>query len=418
MEKVNATTGRKTSEGGNTMNEEIKRAIGTIVKAVKDGVIELDEVIDEITAETSKATTKKHWTKAYSDENVRTIQRMIEEGATTKKIMEYFGVKSPTTIRNYITRYNKNDDDVIQQYMDKLHSNNVAAKKSSAIQETEAKQEDTCVTDSDTIDEVNENSEKNVSEVIDDDDVMPVLNAPRYLLEADIIKYYDCRVKWDELIRMLKAENAEVFVHHFNKVYAIAKGHFNSSARKLAYEVLNDKFIDVIKTPLSIQNTAILIGAVVIVSRKKNERYYEGHGVSYILLDDYIASRTAKTNKHIEEYVIDPDDEEAVKWARKLSIPVTLNNNRKIIAEISELVRFAEKQYGEESAEVTIFDTNGKERKTPTGKVKLCTGDTIKIVGSIIVILKVYSETLAENAYEIYYTSVSDEVSSEKTATA
>lgn len=424
-----STSVKNTSKGGNGMNNNVKSAIETIVKAVELGHIDLDAIAKAIdnskkntTADSPKTSarrpsanaTRKPRTKAYSVDNVREMQRMIMAGKTTQQILDRFGLKSPTTIRNYISEHNVYEGN-IKRYMDKLHENNMAAKKAkeSDVVEVEteevkpvevvceAKTEDNSVVEPECVaEEVSEN----------------VSNGARYLLDSNLIKCYDARCKWDELIGKLKEENAEVFVHCRKKIKYFAKKHLHGSARILATEVLNDKNFTVIDTPLNVEWTAATIGAVVITHLQNIQEYCKKAGVEYIMLDDYLASSNNSTAN--EEYKLDPDDEEATKWVKKLSLPVQLNNNKRAICEVSEIAKFAEKKYGEEAPDVMVFDSEGKERKTPTGKLRLQTGDQVKITGKeISVTLKICAETESENCYEVYYAkTTAEEASTVKTA--
>lgn len=319
----------------------------------------------------------------------------------------------------YIKNRNKVDINAyegnIKRYMDKLHENNMAAKKakeSNVVEvETEevkpaevvceAKTEDDSVAEPECVaEEVSENT----------------TTGTRYLLDSNLIKRYDGRCKWDELIGKFKEENAEVFVYSRKRIEYFAKKHMHGSARILAAEVLNDKNFTVIDTPLNLQWTAATIGAVIITQLDSVKEYCKKFGVEYIMLDDFLSSSNNSTAN--EECKLDPDDEEATKWVKKLSLPVQLNNNKRAICEVSEIAKFAEKQYGEEAPDVMVFDSEGKERKTPTGKLRLQTGDQVKITGKeITVTLKICAETESENCYEVYYAgTTAEEASTVKTA--
>lgn len=101
--------------------------------------------------------------------------------------------------------------------------------------------------------------------------------------------------------------------------------------------------------------------------------------------------------------MIDPDDAEAAKWVKRLTVPVSINKNKRTICRISDVVEFAKKQYGETEVSVSVFDSDGKERNSPTGMMRLHKGDLIKVTGAITVILKVSEKLSENNSYEIFY---------------
>lgn len=115
----------------------------------------------------------------------------------------------------------------------------------------------------------------------------------------------------------------------------------------------------------------------------------------------------------------DENELDSSEYARKFTIPITLNKMGRMICDLGELREYLEKVYGANSiVDVKIMTEDGKEKWTPTGKLMIKIGDTIKIRavddnggGDFTAKLSIIKNETVNNAVETYYDANADESS-------
>ena len=417
MKKENSQA--KTSEKNATNAKEIAKAFEVIAKAMEAGFDfeNFSKLVSKSVPENDSDAVKPKKatrTKAFSTENVREIERMIKGGATTREICIRFEI-CPQTIKNYLVKHHKIRPGHVKTYMQKLHENNMKAKKH--VSEADAKE---------TVAEFAEEpvaeaeSAKHVEEAIADPaDTSEATDVNKesnkcYMLDCSIIQKRSNREKWDDLVKKLRNEGATIYVHSRKYLEQCQKNHWSFYGRSMAESILQSSEFTVVNTDLHIQWAAAMFEAKAIICNKTTAEYCEKSGIDYIMLDEYLADTE---EDEPEAFMIDPEDAEASKWVKKLTIPVSINQNKHAILKIADVSDFAKKHYGEENVTVMVCDCNGKERKSPTGMMRIKKGDFVRIIGSITVILKFSDEQLKDNCYEVYYAkTASFKTASVKTA--
>ena len=379
-------------ENGEISTEDIKGIIASAEDSSKKK--------PKARAKVAKSKQRAPKTKAYTEENVQDIQHMINDGATSTDIKDKYGI-SRNTIHRYLLNYHTYTG-VAEKYWKKLLENDRLALQESA-EETEAAE-----TNADQMEEIVSNpSDEEVTEYEFEGEV-----TPEYLLDSQLIQRHDGRCYWEQLIKMLKSKKFPFAVHSRKRMEVLAN-YYGPAASSLAKSIINDKTIKMLDTKLYLEWAAASIGACVITHSEQTVEACRNAGVDVLMVQDLLSESSDENLSKVYVHELDPQDEEAAKWVKKLSLPVKLNNNKRAIATLKDIEEFAEKLYGIKVT-IKVTDCDKSERKTPTGAVRLQKGDFIFIEGdNLKVILKICCEAEKENAYEVYYRLAAENTAAE-----
>lgn len=393
--------------GKNMIKQQLINALANGEISTEDikGIIASAEGKPKARAKVAKSKQRAPRTKAYTEENVQEIQRMIDAGCTSLNIKEKFGI-SKSTIYRYLFKYHPKYKGVAQKYWEKLLLNDSNAVSQATVEVDEVSEEVAEVAITASEPEVSEPTEE-VSNVYESERE----ESPKFLLDSQLVQRHDGRCYWEQLIKALKSKNLPFAVHSRKRMAVLAQ-YYGPAASALAKNILKDESIKTLDTKLHLEWAAASIGACVVTHSEQTAEACRNAGVDVLMVQDLIASANP-TAEYIHE--LDPQDEEAAKWVKKLSLPVKINNNKRAIATLKDIEEYAEKHYGIKVT-IKVTDCNKTERRTPTGAVRLQKGDFIFIEGdNLKVILKVCCETEKENCYEVYY-SVPKNTSAVETA--
>ena len=416
--RTNLSASANTSTNVKGGKEDMNDIREIIRNGIKNGEISPEEVrniIDEQPeakrAKVAKSKQLAPRTKAYSEANVRDIQRIINAGGTSMDIFNKYGI-SKTTIHRYLCMYHVYQG-IAEKYWIKLLKNDKLSEASAECIETvdPAMEADTEPTeDVEAVESTAEADTEPAKEGVVDSENEEC--NPKYLIDSQLVQRHDGRCYWEPLVNELKSRNVTFAVHSKNRMRVLSE-YYGYGAANLAKSIISDPTIDMLDTKLYLEPAAASIGACVITHTEQTAEACRNAGVNVMMVQDLLAD--SKNSGEECVHVLDPDDEEAAKWVKKLSLPISLNNNKRAIVALKDIAEYAEKHYGTKVS-VKVADENKSERKTPTGVVRLKKGDFVIIKGeNLNVILKISNETEKENCYEVYY-STAENTSAAKTA--
>lgn len=397
-----STTTTSVSEGGNNM---INDAIDNIISEINAGNIDKKELEARLAALNTGSTRKRAKVaknkqihkrfKAYSEENVMQIIHMIDEGKTSLDIKERFGI-CKQTIKNYLWKHYEKKG-YAEKLWDKLLENDRrAAEQENAHTDAEAEVETVVEEEAEAvaIAETENEVEEQPSEECESTEL------PRILIDQYFVISHEGRQYWNDIINKLETEGYDYVIYSRYKMGRIAR-QFTPAAAELAKDIIKNKGGHLIETNLRMIWAAESIGATVLTFSKKTEEACAKIGVACIQVEDFL---TNASNEDVFE--IDPNDEEAAMYCKKLKLPVTLNKMRRAIASLPELAEFFVKSCYMENPIVQIVDCNNNPKKTLTDKIRLVPGDILIAEDEeLLVKLKFEAETEGYNSYVVFSSS-------------
>lgn len=380
--------------------------------------------------------------KAYSEENIRGIAKMIRAGATSVEIRNVYNI-CKNTIRNYL--FDFYSENYAKQLMKQLNENDNPA-KSTGSSENEIKSEssdDTILENVQVIEPTDSAILENIQaeEPTDIDSKSTFAQEPesnsatqtnteeiKYLIDFQMIQKFEGRIKMREMIAILEEKKAYFTFFSLNRILHLANDTDHKGPSFKAKAVLENYSVTDTET-VFIQDYARDNNFTVITPSTLTKKFCDRNNVPVIMIEDFIrenmnetiavnvkneSSTTQNTNS------IDSTEDVSSKGTESLfedftlekktySLPVKFNNVKRIITEIDALSSFIENTYSLTKVKVNIYTLTGKEKKTPTGVLRLCKEDLIKFVGkshnnsTVTVYLRVIAETLQNNCYECRY---------------
>lgn len=380
--------------------------------------------------------------KAYSEENVKAIAKMIRAGATSKMIREIYNI-CKSTVRNYL--FDFYSENYAKKLMKKLNENDRAAAEAEAMSNVDAtvnaettSNDDATVnaetTSADT-DVLAETTNTDIAETITETPQAPV----KYLIDSQMVQRFDGRIHLYEMLDILKSEKSE-FAFYSLPLFKTMAENVSHKGQSYKAKIILEKY-HVCDTDVEfIQDYAKANGYTVITPSTITKKFCDRSNVPVILIQDFLnkfmgenasenakAERTADTTNSVStantestattsnsvstantvntpnsvstastEKIVKSTETKFEKAAvsteaelfdeftiekKTFSLPVTFNNVKRIIANVDELTSFAEKTYSLTHVRTSIFAENGKQKISPYNKLRLVKGDLVEFIG-------------------------------------
>lgn len=336
------------------------------------------------TEKETKTMRKKSY-KAYK--SIRTILKKIRDGATAEEICQEYGI-CRATLGKYFHMFFSRSDTV--NHYNRLLRENAKAKQAKAVAEVVES-----VRHNKAVEETAE-----VSAMIE-----PVENFPNiFIIDPILIQVHENRKSFGKIMEKLTSEHSDFVIYSKSRLEWMSEKGKSKAAAMLAKEILEDRSVKKAETVLSISEYSAFMDGIVITDPK---------AINGVLLED------AYEVISFEDFLKGDENElDSSEYARKFTIPITLNKMGRMICDLGELREYLEKVYGANSiVDVKIMTEDGKEKWTPTGKLMIKIGDTIKIRAvdnggsDFTAKLSIIKNETVNNAVETYYDADADESS-------
>ena len=349
-----------------TMRSQTSASASIIIEGGNSMMMKKEEILKKVPKTTS-----------YSEENVREIARLSKLGATKEEVCLRFNKTEPT-IHRWLRKYYEKPGNAEKIWK-------ALGKNTKLVEEKVVSDE---ITEETTV--VKE-TEPQVVEVISSTETETL----DVILDSQLIQRHDGRKIWNDLINKLKAEGKTFAVHSAKRIAELMYMNYSYSIKHFAEMIRDDTDIQILETEMYINRAALAHDAVVITNSEKTEECCKKVSAKVIKVEDYLS----------ESSELNLEDEE---WARKLTIPVKLNNNKKIIADFADLKKFCIDTYGFDEITIAVVSLNGKVKESPKSKLRLVVGDQIRITGydkgyAISAVVEVTKETEKDNCFERRY---------------
>lgn len=318
----------------------------------------VEPVAEDPVEEVPKAEQKQHWTKAYSRRNVDIIRQMIERGETSDSICERFGI-CKSTIKNYIfKRYEEtNRRGIAVKLWEKLLENDRMAKENAS----------------------NTTSREAVEQAPEKID---------FVIDPQLIQRHDGRKFLFNAIERLHAEGCSFIIFSKGKMEEIINYSPTGAAAECARECMEQyKVADTEETIL--WRYAKSIGATVLTGSEVTMNVCNRFDTECLTIEELLSEN--------EDY-----SETSVEEAKKYNIPCRMNNNRRVICKVADVIVAIRELFNLDSVvEVAISNKDGASKSSPTGEIRLVKGDYINFCGEI-------SNMICEGKLEIVAESTKD----------
>ena len=318
-----------------------------------------------------------------------TITTMIRnQGATADDITEKYGI-SESTLRRYLHKFFVRSD-TINQYT-RLLRENAKAKQARAIAP---------VVKSVRTNEVVEETAEVITLIEPEKDFQDI-----FIIDPILIQVHENRKSFGKIMKKLISEHSDFVIYSKSRLEWMSEKGKSKAAAMLAKEILEDRSVKKAETVLSISEYSAFMDGIVITDPKAINGVFLEDAYKVISFEDFLKG--------------DENELDSSEYARKFTIPITLNKMGRMICDLGELREYLEKVYGANSiVDVKIMTEDGKEKWTPTGKLMIKIGDTIKIRavddnggGDFTAKLSIIKNETVNNAVETYYDANADESS-------
>ena len=343
------------------------------------------KISEETKTEKENGTMIRRNNSAYR--SMPTITMMIRnQGATTDDISEKYGI-SESTLRRYLHKYFKRRD-TINKY-NRLLRENAKAKQVRAVAEV--------------VEVVKETPEAIIE---------PVENFPDlFIIDPTMIQVHENRKYYGKIMEKLISEHFDFVIYSKSRLEWMREKGQSKAAAMLAKEIMEDNSIEKAETVLTLSEYSAFMEGIVITDSKAMNNGFLEDAYKVISFEDFLESAPEKTE-------VDENELDSIDYARKLTVPIILNKMGRMICDLGELREYLEKVYGANSiVDVKIVTEDGKEKWTPTGKLMIKIGDTIKIKAvddggsEFTAKLSIIKNETVNNAVETYYDANADESS-------
>lgn len=337
--------------------------------------------------EKEKKTMSRRNNSAYR--SMVTITTMIRnQGATVDDITEKYGI-SESTLRRYLHKFFVRSD-TINQY-NRLLRENAKAKQARAIAP---------VVKSVRTNEVVEETAEVITLIEPEKDFQNI-----FIIDPILIQVHENRKSFGKIMKKLISEHSDFVIYSKSRLEWMSEKGKSKAAAMLAKEILEDRSVKKAETVLSISEYSAFMDGIVITDPKAINGVFLEDAYKVISFEDFLKG--------------DENELDSSEYARKFTIPITLNKMGRMICDLGELREYLEKVYGANSiVDVKIMTEDGKEKWTPTGKLMIKIGDTIKIRavddnggGDFTAKLSIIKNETVNNAVETYYDANADESS-------
>ena len=321
-----------------------------------------------------------------------TITMMIRnQGATTDDISEKYGIRE-STLRRYLHKYFVRSDTI--KHYNRLLRENAKAKQARAVAE---------VVESVRTNEVVEETAE-ATKLIE-----PAKTTKFFIIDPILVLVHENRKSFGKVIEKLSSEHLD-FVIYSNSRLKYMKKNCSRAAAMLAEEILENDKIEKAETVLALNEYSAFMEGIIITDFKAKIDGSLENAYEVITFKEFLDG--ASENKRVDEKEMN-----SIDYVRKLTVPVTLNKMGRMICDLGKLQEYLENVYGANSiVDVKIIAEDGKERKTPTGKLMIKIGDTIRIKavgdGGFTAKLSIIKNETVNNAVESYYNADNDESAS------
>lgn len=337
--------------------------------------------------EKEKKTMSRRNNSAYR--SMVTITTMIRnQGATADDITEKYGI-SESTLRRYLHKFFVRSD-TINKY-NRLLRENAKAKQARAIAP---------VVKSVRTNEVVEETAEVITLIEPEKDFQNI-----FIIDPILIQVHENRKSFGKIMKKLISEHSDFVIYSKSRLEWMSEKGKSKAAAMLAKEILEDRSVKKAETVLSISEYSAFMDGIVITDPKAINGVFLEDAYKVISFEDFLKG--------------DENELDSSEYARKFTIPITLNKMGRMICDLGELREYLEKVYGANSiVDVKIMTEDGKEKWTPTGKLMIKIGDTIKIRavddnggGDFTAKLSIIKNETVNNAVETYYDANADESS-------
>lgn len=337
--------------------------------------------------EKEKKTMSRRNNSAYR--SMVTITTMIRnQGATADDITEKYGI-SESTLRRYLHKFFVRSD-TINKY-NRLLRENAKAKQARAIAP---------VVKSVRTNEVVEETAEVITLIEPEKDFQNI-----FIIDPILIQVHENRKSFGKIMKKLISEHSDFVIYSKSRLEWMSEKGKSKAAAMLAKEILEDRSVKKAETVLSISEYSAFMDGIVITDPKAINGVFLEDAYKVISFEDFLKG--------------DENELDSSEYARKFTIPITLNKMGRMICDLGELREYLEKVYGANSiVDVKIMTEDGKEKWTPTGKLMIKIGDTIKIRavddnggGDFTAMLSIIKNETVNNAVETYYDANADESS-------
>lgn len=337
--------------------------------------------------EKEKKTMSRRNNSAYR--SMVTITTMIRnQGAKVDDITEKYGI-SESTLRRYLHKFFVRSD-TINQY-NRLLRENAKAKQARAIAP---------VVKSVRTNEVVEETAEVITLIEPEKDFQNI-----FIIDPILIQVHENRKSFGKIMKKLISEHSDFVIYSKSRLEWMSEKGKSKAAAMLAKEILEDRSVKKAETVLSISEYSAFMDGIVITDPKAINGVFLEDAYKVISFEDFLKG--------------DENELDSSEYARKFTIPITLNKMGRMICDLGELREYLEKVYGANSiVDVKIMTEDGKEKWTPTGKLMIKIGDTIKIRavddnggGDFTAKLSIIKNETVNNAVETYYDANADESS-------
>lgn len=326
--------------------------------------------------------------------SINTIAKMIRQGATVEDITEKYSI-AESTLRRYLRKHFVRKD-TVNRY-NRLLRENAKAKHTNVVVKLE---------ESVTSTEIGEKIAEMTAMI------EPAKNFPNFfIIDPILIQVHENRKSFGKVLEKLTSKHLDFVIYSKSRLEKMSES-YSKSAAMLAKEILENEAIKKAETILMLSEySAFMEGIVITDSEAKNGSFLR-NSYKVITFEEFLDN--APEMKEVDE-----NKKDSIDYARKLTVPVTLNKMGRMICDLRNLQEHLENVYGVNNiVDIKITSESGTERKTPTGKLMLKIGDTINLKAvdddgsGFIAKLSIIKNDTANNAVETYYDANYDESAS------